>query len=78
LHVGLIADNEATCGKLFEDTANTEGVLDEKFHSNEMEVHVKGKTYEHNFFEPIDQAYVESFETNYEECLAENRVKETD
>lgn len=78
LHVGLIDNNDATCGDLFEDPQNTEEILDPKFHSNQMEVHQRGKTYEHSFFEPVDVAFENAFDLTFAECLAENNVKATD
>jgi hypothetical protein len=70
LHVGLVANQDATCSDLFHNPNNYEGVLDPKFHSNEMEVSVDYKHYEHSFFKPIDLNYKDNFYTNFETCLA--------
>jgi hypothetical protein len=34
LHVGLIANSNATCGDLYENPEDTEGILDAKYDSN--------------------------------------------
>jgi hypothetical protein len=61
LHMGLVADDEGTCGALFDEPYEPEGILDPKYHSKNMEVHKEGKTYEHSFFRPIDSDYTTNF-----------------
>lgn len=41
--MGLIANDDASCGALYENPEDPDDIFDEKYHSNQMEVHKKEK-----------------------------------